>query len=91
VRVTYDRRADTSLSKAICQTGKNCDDVYLQSFPRPAAIVFERFEGDEAGPGHWWGFCQFRLWAGQDSVSIRYFAGPMRPEPDAVAGKLGWP
>lgn len=44
----------TRLSKAIGQTAKYCDDVYLQSFPRPAAIVFERFEGDEAGPGHWW-------------------------------------
>jgi hypothetical protein len=57
VRVTDDRRADTSLSKGIGQTAKYSDDVYLQSFPQPAAIVSERFEGDEAGPGHWWGFC----------------------------------
>ena len=91
MRVAYDRYADTSLSKAIGQTAKYCDDVYLQSFPRPAAIVFERFEGDEAGPGHWWGFCQIRLPGREGSVWIRYFAGPMRPEPDAVAGKLGWP
>jgi hypothetical protein len=63
----------------------------LQSFPRPTAIVFERFERDEAGPGHWWGFCQIRLPGEEGSVWIRYFAGPMRPEPDAVAGKLGWP
>jgi hypothetical protein len=48
VRVTYGRCADTSLSKAIGQTAKYCDDGYLQ----PAAILFERFEGDEAGPGH---------------------------------------
>jgi hypothetical protein len=91
VRVTDDRRADTSLSKAIGQTATYCDDVCLQSFPQPAAIVFERFEGDEAGPGHWWGFCQIRLSDGKGSLWIRYFAGPMRPEPDAVAGKLGWP
>jgi hypothetical protein len=91
VRVTYDRRADTSLSKAIGQTAKYRSDVYLQSFPRPAAIVFERFERDWAGPGHWWGFCEIRLSGGEGSVWIRYFAGPMRPEPDAVAGKLGWP
>jgi hypothetical protein len=51
VRVTDDRRADTSLSKAIGQTANYRDDVYLRSFPRPAAIVFERFERDEAGPG----------------------------------------
>ena len=91
MRVTDDRRADTSLSKAIGQTAKYCDHVYLQSFPRSAAIVFERFEGDEAGPGHWWGFCQIPFLGGEGSVWIRYFAGPMRPEPDAVAGKLGWP
>ena len=90
MRVTDDSRADTSLSKAIGQTAKYCD-VYSQSFPRPADIVFERFEGDEAGPGHWWGFCQIRLSGREGSVWIRYFAGPMRPEPDAVAGKLGWP
>jgi hypothetical protein len=47
VRVADDRCADTSLSKAIGQTPKYCDDVYLQSFPRPAAIMFECFEGDE--------------------------------------------
>jgi hypothetical protein len=91
VRVACDRCADTSLSKAIGQTAKYCDDVYLQSFPRPTAIVFERFERDEAGPGHWWGFCQIRLPGEEGSVWIRYFAGPMRPEPDAVTGKLGWP
>jgi hypothetical protein len=96
VRGTDDRCAATSLSKAIgqtakCQTARYCDDVYLQCFPRPAAIVFERFEGDEVGPGHWWGFCQIRLSGGHGSVWIRYFAGPMRPEPDAVARKLGWP
>ena len=91
MRVTDDRRADTTLSKAIGQTATYCDDVCLQSFPQPAAIVFERFEGDEAGPGHWWGFCEIRLSDGKRSVWLRYFAGPMRPEPDAVAGKLGWP
>ena len=66
MRVTDDRREYTSLSKAFGQTAKYCDDVYLQSFPQPAAIVFERFEGDEAGPGHWWGFCEIRLpgWGG---------------------------
>jgi hypothetical protein len=53
--------------------------------------AFGRFEGDEAGPGHWWGFCEIRLSDGKRSVWLRYFAGPMRPEPDAVAGKLGWP
>ena len=91
MRITDDHRKYTSLSKAIGQTAKYCDDVYLQSFPRPAAIVFERFEGDEAGPGHWWGFCQIRLSGRERSVWIRYFAGPMRPEPNPVAGKLGWP
>ena len=91
MRVTDDRRADTTLSKAIGQTAELCHYAYLQSFPGPAAIVFERFEGDEAGPGHWWGFCQIRLSGREGSVWIRYFAGPMRPEPDAVAGKLGWP
>ena len=91
VRVTDDRREHTSLSKEIGQTAKFCDDAYLRSFPRPAAIVFERFEGDEAGPGHWWGFCEIRLPGREGSAWIRYFAGPMRPEPDAVAGKLGWP
>ena len=34
--------------------------------------------------------CEIRLSGGKGSVWIRYFAGPMRPEPDAVAGKLGW-
>ena len=91
MRVTYDRRADTSLSTAIGQTARYCDGVCLQSFPQPAAIVFERFEGDEAGPGHWWGFCQIRLPGEEGSVWIRYFAGPMRPEPDTVVDKLGWP
>jgi hypothetical protein len=90
VRLNYDRCADTSLSKAIGQTAKYRGDVYLQSFPQPAAIVSERFEGDEAGPGHWWGFCPIRLSGREGSVWIRYFAGPMRPEPDAVAGTLGW-
>ena len=70
MRVTDDRCADTSLSKTIGQTTKYCDDVYLQSFPQPAAIVFERFEGDGAGPGHWWGFCQIRL-SDRDRKSTR--------------------
>jgi hypothetical protein len=61
VRVTDDRYADTRLSKAIGQTAKYCEDVYLQCFALPVAIVLDRFEGDEAGPGHWWGFCQVRL------------------------------
>jgi hypothetical protein len=91
MRVAYDRCDDTSLSEAIGQTAEFCQHAYLQSFPRPAAIVFERFEGDEAGPGHWWGFCEIQLPARDESAWIRYFAGPMRPEPDAVAGKLGWP
>jgi hypothetical protein len=91
VRVTGDRCADASLSKAIGLTAKYCDDVYLQSFPKPAAIVFERFVGDEAGPGHWWGFCEIRLPGREESDWIRYFTGPMRPEPDTVVDKLGWP
>ena len=91
MRLTDDLCADTSLSKAIGQTANYCGHVYLQSFPQPAAIVFERFEADEAGPGHWWGFCQIRLSGREGSVWIRYFAGPMRPEPVSIADKLGWP
>ena len=91
MRIACDRCAGKSLSKVIGQIAEYGDDVYLSSFPRPAAIVFERFEGDEAGPGHWWGFCEIRLSGRAGSVWIRYFAGPMLPEPDSVADKLGWP
>jgi hypothetical protein len=85
-----DRRADTSLSKAIGQAAKYRDDLYLQSFPQPAAIVFERFERDWASPVI--GGCSARSGCqmGRGACGSDTSQGRMRPEPDAVAGKLGW-
>ena len=91
MRVVCDRCPDTSLSQTIGQTAEFCDRAYLQSFPQPAMVVFERFERDQVGPGHWWGFCEFRVPRMERRAWIRYFAGPMRPEPVSIADKLGWP
>ena len=81
VRVADDCCADASLSKTISQTAEHGNDVYFKSFPQPATVVFSRFERDQVGPGHWWTFCELRLPRGQGRAWIRYFAGPMRPEP----------
>ena len=61
---------------------------YLRAFPQPATVVFEPIEGDHMGLDHWWAFCAIRLGRRQGRAWVRYFAGPMRPEPASISDKL---
>ena len=82
--------ADTSLSKAIGQTAKYCDDVYLHTFPQPAAIVFELLRTTRLVRVIGGASVRSRVRSGGERVDqILRRADAARS--DAVASKLGWP